>query len=520
MLDKKLIEYSKSNMYPFHMPGHKRMEINYPNPYSIDITEIEGFDNLHNANDILREAQQRAADLYNSKQAFYLINGSTCGLLAIISAVTNKGDKVLVARNCHKAVYHGIFLRELSPIYVYPKITDVGIQGQISAKQIKEELENNSNIKAVIITSPTYDGIVSDIKAISEIVHKHNMPLIVDEAHGAHFGFSNMLPENAIKLGADAVIVSVHKTLPAFTQTALLHICSDRISISKVKKYLGIFETSSPSYILMSGIERCISIVKEDGQELFRNFIENLNAFYEEVSSLKHLKVLTQKDFSKEEAYDFDFSKIIILTEKANITGEKLLEILHKKYEIQLEMAAGNYALAIATIMDTRDGFKRLSEALMDIDISIEVEDCIRKIPNISIYYQKLEKIKEIHEIPDDIYMEETGSEKLENRNVENRNVENSNIENRNIDNRNTDKEYSCKEKTNFDERSIISVDIEEAEGKISAGFIYLYPPGIPLIVPGEQINAGFIRDLRLLLDNKLDVQGLTENNRIIILKG
>ena len=472
MLDKKLLEYSKTDMYPFHMPGHKRIMIEDYNPYQIDITEIEGFDNLHNASEILKSSQQRAADLYGSKQAYYLINGSTCGILAAISASTQKGDKILVARNCHKAVYNAIFLRELSPIYIYPEITDVKIQGKIESQEVKKALDKNPDVKAVIITSPTYDGIVSDVEEISKIVHNYDIPLIVDQAHGAHFGLDDRMPESAIKLGADAVIVSVHKTLPAFTQTALLHICSNRISQKKIKKYLGIYETSSPSYILMAGIESSIRYISEKGEELFAELDKKLDDFYNGVENLKNIKVLTKKDFTSDEAYDFDRTKIIMLTEKCGISGEELLRILHNDYHIELEMAAGNYALALSTIMDTKEGFERLMHALIEIDDKLSYNENDRKknkIPDTSIYYRSMKKEYEIHE---------AGEMEVEN------------------------------------------VDYDAAVGKVSGEFIYIYPPGIPLIVPGEVISADFIRDLKAAVSYELDVKGLTEDNRIIILKG
>ena len=233
MLEQKLNELEQSDIYPFHMPGHKRAFLPFANPYAIDITEIEGFDNLHHATGILQEAQQKAADLYGAQKTYYLVNGSTCGLLAAISAAVPRGGKILVARNCHKAVYHAMYLRQLVPVYLYPEDTAYGIQGQVTPQMVQKQLKQTPDIRAVVITSPTYDGVVSDIQSIADIVHAYGIPLIVDEAHGAHFGFSPEFPENATRLGADAVIMSVHKTLPAFTQTALLHLCSDRIAEKK-----------------------------------------------------------------------------------------------------------------------------------------------------------------------------------------------------------------------------------------------------------------------------------------------
>ena len=329
MLEEKLRELAQSNRYPFHMPGHKRM-LDGTNPYAIDITEIEDFDNLHHAEGIIKDAEDAAAKMYGAKKAYYLVNGSTCGILAAISASVKRGGKILVARNCHKSVYHAIFLRQLSPEYVYPENTHYGIQGQILVKAIEKKLAECPDIQAVVLTSPTYDGLVSDVKSIAEVVHRRNITLIVDEAHGAHFGFHEAFPENAVAY-ADAVIMSVHKTLPAFTQTAVLCLCSDRIDEKEVEKYLGIYETSSPSYVLMAGIERSLRMVSDGGRELFATYVEKLSGFRASVRDLKHLAVPDAGDFFSEEAYAFDPGKILIVT-KNGMSGQQLQEILLRDY--------------------------------------------------------------------------------------------------------------------------------------------------------------------------------------------
>ena len=202
-LDAKLERYRQKEIYPFHMPGHKRKEHALMDPYSMDITEIEGFDNLHEPEGILLEGKERLAELYGAKESFFLVNGSTCGLLAAISAATRRGDTVLMARNCHKAVYHAVELSELKTEYLYPSITKEGIQGSIHPKDVEEALKRHPKIKAVILTSPTYDGVLSDIRTIAGMVHEKNIPLIVDEAHGAHLGFSKSFPASAVSEGAD-----------------------------------------------------------------------------------------------------------------------------------------------------------------------------------------------------------------------------------------------------------------------------------------------------------------------------
>lgn len=278
-LYKKLESYGRSDFYPFHMPGHKRnpLAVDGDFPVERDITEINGFDNLHHAEDLLKRAQEDVARLYGVPESFYSINGSSGAILAAVSAAVDKGGQILVARNCHKAVYHAIYLRELSATYIYPhEDPKLGINGGISPGRVEMYLAENPEIQAVLITSPTYDGIVSDVARIAEIAHHYGVPLIVDEAHGAHFRFSDYFPVSAAQLGADVVINSVHKTLPCLTQTGVIHLCSDRVSREKLKRFLGIYQSSSPSYILMSSIDACMDKLEREGDEMFRVFTENL----------------------------------------------------------------------------------------------------------------------------------------------------------------------------------------------------------------------------------------------------
>ena len=242
--------YLSRDLYAFHMPGHKRNpEFDSMNGlFARDLTEVDGADDLHCPQGIIKDAQERAAKLYDADEAYFLVNGSTAGLLTAISASAPAGTKVIVARNCHKAVYNAVFLRDLCPVYVCPAFDEAfGINGSVFPDEIEKAIAANPDAKAVILTSPTYDGVVSDIKTIAEIVHKNNMILIVDAAHGAHHGFHPAFPDSAVHLGADAVVVSLHKTLPSPTGTAMLLLKGDRVSRSRVRRFLDVYETSSPS---------------------------------------------------------------------------------------------------------------------------------------------------------------------------------------------------------------------------------------------------------------------------------
>ncbi|MGN0348042.1 MAG: aminotransferase class I/II-fold pyridoxal phosphate-dependent enzyme [Roseburia sp.] len=465
-LDEKLIEYGRSNMYPFHMPGHKRKQLVFPNPYAIDITEIDGFDYLSCADGILMEAQQRAARLYDSLHCHYLVNGSTCGILAAICAATKKRDTVLVARNCHKSVYHALELHELTAQYLYPCITKEGLQGQITAAQVKEALCDNPAIRAVIVTSPTYEGVISDIRGIAEEAHAFGIPLIVDEAHGAHLGFGAGFPENAVRLGADAVIMSLHKTLPSFTQTALLHINSERIANEKVSRYLEMFQTSSPSYLLMAGMDSCIRLLLKEQKKLFADYRAHLDCFYETISGLKNLHVLAKEDFTEDEAFAWDDSKLVIFSGKSGRTGEELRKILRREYALEFELASGCYVLGMTSIMDAAEGFERLAEALFQMDAVLADEEPGRQPPMpvefMQRTYQRQEKQLEIYEAISFAHTE---------------------------------------------------VSFSEAVGRLSAAYLTLYPPGIPMLVPGERITERLLENIRECKGYGLPLRGLPDSS-------
>lgn len=452
-LDQKLEQYSKSDYYPFHMPGHKRRMEWDINPYEIDITEIEGFDNLHHPTEILKEAEERAADLYHAKQSFYLINGSTSGILTAISSAVSFGGTLLMARNVHKSVYHAVYLRHLKTEYLHPKLTSSGLQGEIMAWEVELQLKRNPHIEAVMITSPTYEGIVSNISEIAKICHRYQVPLIVDEAHGAHFGFHEYFPESAITQGADLIIQSMHKLLPSLTQTALLHINDESyVDVKKVKFFLGVYQTSSPSYLLMAGMERCIRLLKEKKEKLFSEYVDKLCRFYQEMEQLSMIEILTEKNM--------DRSKIVISVKDTNMSGQELYETLLQRYHLQMEMASGSYVLAMSSIMDTEDGFLRLQHALMEIDGTLHRQEKTDTNHFIEEFYAEHEKKIEIYEA-----LEQSG----------------------------------------------VVVGLEDAVGKISRDTIFLYPPGIPVLLPGEFIEEATAAKIRKAMALGLNIQGNSE---------
>lgn len=474
-LDMVLHQYSCTDFYPFHMPGHKRqVDTEYlGNPYAVDITEITDFDNLHHAEGIIKENQDMAAELYHADKSWFLINGSTAGILASVSACTSRGGKLLMARNCHKAVYHAAYLRGLETVYVYPSYEPVcGLNGRISPDDVEKALQERPDMEAVMITSPSYDGIVSDIKRIAEIVHAHGIPLIVDEAHGAHFAFCKHFPISALDLGADVVIHSLHKTLPAMTQTALLHKKGNRVSDEKIEEFLGIYETSSPSYILMGGISYCLRFLKEQGKERFGVFWENLKSARSKLNAMKILHLVGEELIGQNEIFDLDCSKMIISTANAVINGPQLHEILRSKYHLEMEMEAEQYVLALTSVMDSQEGFDRLVKALLEIDESLQA-----------------------------------GKQRIQNYNF--------------IDSSSVAKNQQKCDIWRAVEGDWEIVSLKESKGRVSAEYAYLYPPGIPLLVPGEEISEEFLVRAECLKAQGMCLQGLNDysQQKIRVLK-
>lgn len=469
----KLDQIEKSDIYPFHMPGHKRQSIGTPlqDVYKRDITEIDGYDNLHDPREFILEEEQFGAQLFGSEECFYLVNGSSCGILASIMSVADRPGRYLVARNCHKSVFHALYLSGKDAQYIYPEgCEDIPFNGSISVMQIEQKLSQDDYC-AIIITSPTYEGVVSDVRAICEAAHKKRIPVIIDEAHGAHLGIwggDGYFPDSAIRCGADIVIQSTHKTLPAMTQTALLHVQGDLIDRQRLKEQLTIFQSSSPSYILMESISDALHFCADHREELVKAYRQRLDRFYQRMEKLHCFYCVRPQILKKEFAYAFDPGKLVIcIRDGVDLTGAELSRILREKYHIQLEMSEAQYVIAMTSVMDTEEGFDRLSLALEELDAGFTVLP--KEMPDRDKKHQMplLE-----HELTIGQALACEGSE----------------------------------------------VCLQDAADMVSREYIYLYPPGIPLVVPGEQITREVIEYLQKKKDAGLLVKGPAniDQNKIV----
>lgn len=475
----KLTELEYEDILPMHMPGSKRNSelMSMPDPVKMDITEITGFDNLHNATGIIKECAIEAARIFGADETYLLVNGSTAGVMAAICGATHSGDKVLVARNVHRSVINALYLGQLNPEYIFPemKCPEAGIYGAVKPEDIEEAFKGSSDIKAVIITSPTYEGIVSDISAISEIVHRYGAVLIVDQAHGAHFGFNEEFPESAVRQGADAVITSVHKTLPALTQTALLHINRGRIDADRVKMFWNMFQSTSPSYILMGSIDNCVTILKEKGNYLFKKYVERLKKLRNEIDKLKYINLLPVDDISK----------IVLLVNDGGEFARQLRQI----YKIELEMASEKYVIAMTSMGDTDEGYARFLQALREMD-------------------------REKYQIQSAGFQSICDKKKCDGKQC--RDEQYSSVQSNNSKLVYPEIAMSIYDALNSPTEMS---DFDNSVGRIAGEAVCIYPPGINLVNPGEVITEGVVNALKAGLKDGLEILGMSENLQIRCVK-
>ena len=449
-----------------HMPGHKRNPafLQLSDPVTVDITEIAGFDNLHAAEGVLKQSMERAADLWGAKKSHFLVNGSSSGILAALSAALPVGGVVAMDRSAHKSAYHAIELRHLTPRYLSrPVDPDTGVFGSLLPAEVERVLTENTDVRAVFLTSPTYEGVVSDIRAIAELVHARGALLIVDEAHGAHLGFSPAFPRSAVSEGADIVIQSLHKTLPTFTQSAILHICSDRVDGERIGKFLSYYQTTSPSYLLMAGMDACVSLLREKGSELFAAYEMRLCRFRQQTAELAHVRLLGG---DSPVMWGFDHGKLYFSLRNTALAGEDFGRILREEFQIEPEMTTADGCLCMTSIADTAEGFDRLAEAVIAIDRRLTAA------PD-----------RSIHALPDLPTMVCTPAEAAE--------------------------------------IATETVSLTDAVGRVAGEFIWAYPPDIPLLVPGERIDKGMIDTLTTLQESGVrlhsDSEGLPETVRVLV---
>lgn len=454
----RLRELGEKNAYPLHMPGHKRNMKFMPYDFrAYDFTETGETDNLHKPEGIIADAQRAMAELLGADEAYFMVNGGSGGMVASILACCDPGDNVLVASNCHKSVYNGLVMSGVNPIYISPQITEEGLCGGIGIRDIFRAFDNY-DIKAMVITSPTYEGFTCDIKTIADIVHKHKSILIVDECHGAHFIFSDKFPKCALSQGADVVVNSWHKTLPCLNQAAVLSVKSDNVDKDRLREAVSMINTTSPSYPIMASLDYARDLLSKD-KNLFTEYLETLTDARHELTHCKTLKLVNDSIKGQHDIADVDISKFTIMV-RTDITGVKLGKILLDKHNIQIELAGLHHIVALTTVADNPRGIKKFVKTITELDKKLE-RKFIEKIPMTSA------AVAVPAMTPRDVY-------------------------------------FSSKE----------AVDIKSAVGRIAAVSIIPYPPGIPLVPMGQIITQENIDTVNKLSAAGVSIMGI-ENNKI-----
>jgi len=444
-LVKALFDYIKEDITRYHMPGHKggqgfSREI-LDNLAQMDVTEVPGLDNLHSPQGAIYNAQKLASKAFGSDETWFLVNGSTSGIHAMIMAACPPGSSLIVPRNCHKSVVNALIMGDISPIYVLPEYDqERELITQVSPQAIQEALEGNPNAEGVLLVSPNYYGMCPNVEEIATIVHNEGKVLLVDEAHGAHFPFNPRLPSSAGELGADLWVHSAHKTLPSFTQTAYLHQKGNRVDKDRVSRILSMNQTSSPSYIFMVSLDWARHIMETKGHELLDNLIDNLDKVRQQ---LEKIGISSINKSLRSEVVALDPTRLVLDFKELGLTGYQAEKLLRDQEGLQIEMSDHRYGVLICTVADTMSDLRKIVQACQNL-------------------WEKHRKNKNFH-FPMSISRE-------------------------------IPKQMMSPRQAFYSK--IQKIPLNESQGRIAAGTIGAYPPGIPRYCPGELIEKDGIEEL------------------------
>lgn len=452
LLEKNLEKLSKQGALRFHMPGHKGKNIlKKENWGALDFTEIPGSDNLHHPEGIIKTVQEKLACIYGSEEACILVNGTTTGLQSAIMGVCREGDSLLIPLNCHRSVFGGLALGRVRGVYFAPESDPLlGVGKRITVEQVKIQTQAHPEVKGMLLVNPTYYGTTSDVKAIAEHLHREGKILIVDEAHGAHLKFSTALPEDAVSAGADIVVQSTHKILGALTQSSLLHFQGDRVDRSRVKRFLSVLQSSSPSYLLMMSVENAVDEAFEKGAAIFGEIATQWD-HYQTIGDQGQLLTL----YTPEDGSPYDKSKWLFHV--GDHKGMAIDEMLRTEYNIQTELSGENHLLAMTGMGTTPEDLEQLMKVVEAINHKIPIRHLENPTQPIKLEIDYEESIP----IWEALY--------------------------------------------NKDSQRI---PLEEAENKIAADFVIPYPPGIPVLLPGMYITREMIAYLQSIEGEIIGIDG------------
>lgn len=461
-------KYIDTGVIPFHVPGHKQgrglpefQAYVGENTLKMDLTCMPGLDNISNPRDVIAEAEALAAETFGADRAFFLVNGTTSGIQAMIMAVCQPGDKLIIPRNAHKSAIGGLIISGANPIYIEPEIDlDFGISMGVTPEQVERAILQNPDVKAVFIVNPNYYGTASDLKSIVAVAHRYEIPVIVDEAHGAHLCFNEKLPLSAMDAGADLAASSTHKLAGSMTQSSMLLLREGLVSAQRVKGILNLTQTTSPSYLLLTSLDVARKQMALQGKELVQQTLDLAEWVAGEISAIDGVQLLGQRLAGKPGCYAFDPTKIIINVAGWGMSGYEVEHLLREQYQLQAELSDLYNVMFVITLGDTKETVQYLVNCIKAISKS-------NPLKNVLKYNPPLPEIPSMMTLPRDAFYSETKV-----------------------------------------------VVLEEAVGEISAEMIMAYPPGIPLICPGEIITQDIVDYVNILKNEHAELHG-TEDQLI-----
>lgn len=444
-----LVNYAKQDVTPFDVPGHKmgsRM-----NPLKsilgemalrMDVNSMKELDLLSHPQSVIKEAQDLAAAAFGAKKAYFLVNGTTVGIQAMIMATCKPGDTLLVPRNGHKSVMDGIILSGARPVFIQPEVDyHFGVSHGVSVKSVEKAIKDNPDAKAILITYPTYFGAMSNLEKICKLAHEQEINVIVDSAHGAHLPFISDEILDPISAGADAVTISMHKTGGSLTQSSILLLQNDRVAPEAIQKNLSLLQSTSANYLLLSSLDVARREMVLYGNERYLLLKPIVERAIIDIESNSRYEILKSHYLEKHFNQSYDWSKLVIRVNGIGLTGFEVYSILKSEYGIQMELAEGYVVMAVISTSDTESSIRKLVAALKDIEEKYGKKTVLMST-NVTA-----NQVNELILSPREAF-------------------------------------YAEQE----------TVDIYSAVGRISADTLMIYPPGIPLVIPGELISDAAVK--------------------------
>ncbi|WP_341201738.1 aminotransferase class I/II-fold pyridoxal phosphate-dependent enzyme [Planomicrobium okeanokoites] len=459
-----LLKHRNRHPIQFHIPGHKKgqgvdpafREFVGDNILSIDLINIAPLDDLHSPKGAIKKAQELAAQAFGADQTFFSVQGTSGAIMTMILSVVGPNDKILVPRNVHKSIMSAIVFAGAVPIFIHPEVDpELGISHGISAEAVEKALNEYPDAKAVLVINPTYFGIAADLKRIVDIAHGRDIPVLVDEAHGVHIHFHKGLPVSAMAAGADMAATSVHKLGGSMTQSSVLNVREGLVSAKRVQSTLSMLTTTSTSYPILASLDTARRQLAIHGVDLIDQAIRLANDARKRINKIAHLNCVGKELLKTSATYDMDPTKLLISVKNLGITGHQAEEWLRENANIEIELSDLYNILCLVTIGDTRKELNLLVNALQRMSEAFDHEAAIIE-PTVL-----LPDIPRLAMTPRDAF-------------------------------------YATTE----------VVAIDDAVGRISAEFIMVYPPGIPIFIPGEIITQENIEYIHMNVEAGLPVQG------------